>query len=208
MADLASGRYPDSEQEWLLDGQPYPPYRRTISRGDICSSAISLASATLYVFPVPCQAGDVIGAITALVKTATGTPTHSWAALYSGVTATSTLLAQSADVPGGWPGAAAKVLLQTPVLVGGNPGTPQGSGAASPGTGGPAVLGLALYASGGATVFDGMIGSTAVAGGVAISGQLSLANSVALAATATAPSTLAGLAAASIGIPYVVLSRS
>lgn len=208
MGDLVSGRYPDSEQEWMLDGMPYPPYRRTISRGDICTSSISLASATMYVFPVPCQAGDVIGAITALVKTATGTPTHSWAALYSGVGASAVLLAQSADVPGGWPGGAAKVALQSAVLVGGIPGTPQGAGAASPGSGGPVVLGLAIYASGGATLFDGMIGSTAAAGAVAVTGQLPLASSVAVAATATAPATLAGIAAASTGIPYAVLSQS
>lgn len=208
MSDLASGRYPDSEQEWMLDGMPYPPYRRTISRGDICTSAISLASATMFVFPVPCQAGDVLGAVSLLVKTATATPTHSWAALYSGVGASAALLAQSADVTGGWAAGAVKVALQSPVLVGGVPGTPQGAGAASPGSGGPLVLGLAIYASGGATVFDGMIGSTAAAGAVLIAGQLALASSVAVAATATAPATLAGIAAASSGIPYAVLSRS
>jgi len=38
MADLASGRYPDSEEEWLLDGSPLPPYRRTISRRDIATA--------------------------------------------------------------------------------------------------------------------------------------------------------------------------
>ena len=52
MSDLASGRYPDSEEEWLLDGSPFPPYRRTISRRDITNSAIPTVT-TLNVYAVP-----------------------------------------------------------------------------------------------------------------------------------------------------------
>lgn len=196
---LVAGRYPLASEEWMLDGQPMPPYRRTISRGDITVSTISIASTAMTLFPIVAQPGDIFGAVSLLVKTATATPTHSWAALYSGVAAASTLITQSADVTGGWAANAQKVSFATPFLVGSAPG----------GTGntGPLVLGLAIYASGGATVFDGMAGS-AVAGAVALTGQVPLVSSVTVAATATAPATLAGIAAAVQGVPYAVLSRN
>jgi hypothetical protein len=158
---LVAGRYPTANEEWMLDGQPSPPYRRTISRGDITVSTISIASTAMTVYPIVAQPGDIFGAVSLLVKTATATPSHSWAALYSGVGATATLLTQSADVTGGWAVNAQKVSFANPYLVGSPPG--------GTGTTGPVVLGLALYASGGATVFDGMAGS-AVAGAVAVTG--------------------------------------
>lgn len=208
MSDLASGRYPDSYEEWLLDGSPLPPYRQSISRRDITVSNISIASTKLNVFPIVCQPGDIIGAVSLLVATATGTPSHSWVALYTGVGATATLIAQSADATGGFTANALKLALGTgaPYLVGGSPGTAQGS-ANTGGPSGPVILGLGIYASGGATVYDGMAGS-AIAGAVAITGQVPLVSQLTIAATATAPATLAGIAAVVAGVPYIALSRS
>ena len=70
------------------------------------------------------------------------------------------------------------------------------------------MLGVALYNSGatGGTL-DGMTGSN-VAGAVIITGQVPMVSSVSLAATATASANLAGVAAATLGVPYIVLSRS
>jgi len=203
MSDLTSGRYPDTYEEWMLDGQPAQPYRTTIKRSDIISTGVTLTLATVFVYPVVVQQGDVIGAISIGVKTATATPTHGWAALYSGVGTSAVLLgAQAPDDTSGFHGSGAlqKFTLATPYTVGSNPGTT--------GTNGPLVLGVALYNSGAtAGVLDGMTGSN-VAGSVIVSTQISMVNSVALSATATAPANLAGIAAAVGGVPYIALSRS
>ena len=202
MSDLVSGRYPDTYEEWMLDGQPAQPYRTTIKRADIISTGVQLTQATLYVFPVVVQQGDVIGAISIGVKTATATPTHGWAALYTGVGTSATLIAQSADDTSGFHGsnASQKFTLSSAYTVGTAPGTT--------GSNGPLVLGVALYNSGatGGTL-DGMTGSN-VAGAVIISGQVPMVSSVSLAATATASANLSGVAAATLGVPYIVLSRS
>lgn len=210
MADLASGRYPDSEEEWLLDGSPFPPYRRTISRRDIATGATGLAltQAQLFVYAVPVQVGDIFNFVTTLVKTATATPTHSWVALYNGVSATASLLAQSADAPGGFAVGTNKLQLASAVANIGTVGTPQGAGQPAIVPNGPAVWGVALYNSGATgAVLDGMPGGQ-VAGEIAVTGQLPFVSQVALAATATAPATLAGIAAVvGTGVPYVLLSR-
>jgi hypothetical protein len=212
MTDLVAGRYPVAEEEWVLDGSPYPPYRRTINRRDI-TSTFSSTQAQLYVFAVPVQDGDIFNYITLMVQTATATPTHSWVALYTGVAASSTLLAQSTDVTGGFSTGAQKIQLASQVNADVAPaGTPQG-----PSTGpgywattplaGPAVIGVAVYNSGATgAVFDGMAGGS-VAGEIALTGQLAIASKVALAATATAPATLTGLSAITGAVPYIVLSR-
>lgn len=203
MGDLTSGKYPDTYEEWLLDGKPSQPYRTTIKRSDIISTGVTMTLATVFVYPVVVQQGDLIGAVSIGVKTATATGTHGWAALYSGVGASAVLLgAQSADDTSGFHGSGAlqKFTLATPYQVGAAPG--------GTGTDGPVVLGVALYNSGAtAGVLDGMTGSN-VAGAVIVSGQVSMVNSVALSATATAPANLAGIAAAAGGVPYIVLSRS
>ena len=211
MSDLVAGKYPLFFEEWALDGNPSQPYRQTISRRDILATGVQLTSATLFVFPVVCQPGDIIGAVNIGVKTASATPTHGWAALYTGLGTSATLITQSADDTSGFHGSGAsqKFTFTTPYQVGGFPGTPQGAGAAASGTSGaPVVLGLALYnsATTGATL-DGMTGSS-VAGAVIVTGQVPMAVSVSLSATATAPSTLAGVTAATIGVPYAALSRS
>ena len=209
MSDLVAGRYPLASEEWMLDGSPYPPYRQSISRRDILSTGVTPTVATVCVYPMVFQAGDIIGAISIGVKTASATPTHGWAALYTGLTTASTLITQSADNTSGFTptGGSQKFTLTTPYLVGGVPGTAQGS-ANTGGASGPVILGVALYnsaATGGA--LDGMTGSS-VAGAVILTGQLPFFFSVALAATATAPANLAGAAAAVGGVPYIVCSKS
>ena len=210
MSDLAGGRYPDSEEEWLLDGQPSPPFRRTIQRRDIAtgSTGIALTQANLFVYAIPVQAGDIFGFVSFLCKTATATPTHSWAALYNGISTSAALLAQSADVTTGFVANANKLALQSVVSNVGTVGTPQGPSTPAIVAQGPAVWGVALYNSGATgAVVDGMPGGN-VAGGIALTGQLPLAMSAALAATATAPATLAGLTALAGATPYIVLSRN
>lgn len=213
MTDLVAGRYPVAEEEWVLDGQPLPPYRRTINRRDITVSNIALTQAQLWVFAVPIQDGDIFNFVTLMVQTATATPTHSWVALYNGVAATSALLAQSTDVTTGFPTGNVKLQLNSTVQAGvAQAGTPQGP-SGGPGSwavtplAGPSVIGVALYNSGATgAVLDGMAGGS-VAGEIALTGQLAIASKVALAATATAPATLAGLAAVAGAVPYIVLSR-
>lgn len=208
---LVSGRYPTSNIEWLLNGSPIPPYWPSISRWDITASGatgVVATSGTMYVFAMAFMPGDIIGALNILVGASSATPTHGWAAVYNGVGASATLLAQSADNVSGFVAGAQKFTLATPVLVGGVAGTPQGAGAASPGTGGPTVLGVALFnqaTTGGK--LDGMAGSS-VAGAVAVTGQVPLVSSVTGVTGAVAPSTLAGVTAAVSGIPYIAPTRS
>jgi len=209
--DLGGGKYPAYEEEWLLDGSPSSPWRRTISRRDITtgSTGISLTQASLFVYAVPVQVGDVFDFVSFLCKTATATPTHSWVAIYNGMSASAALLAQSADVTGGFAAGVNKLALASVVGNIATQGIPQGpsSGALIPS--GPAVWGVALYNSGATgAVVDGMLGGSSTGGG-SLSGQVPLAMSGSLAATATAPATLSGLTAlVGAGTPYVVLSRT
>ena len=211
MSDLVAGRYPLASEEWMLDGAPYPPYRQSISRRDILSTGVTPTVNTVCVYPMVFQAGDIIGAISVGVKTATAaTASHGWAALYTGLTTSSTLIVQSADNTSGFTPTAGsqKFVLTTPYLVGGVPGTTQGA-ANTGGSSGPVVLGVALYnsSSGAGGALDGMTGSS-VAGAVILTGQLPFFFSVALSATATAPANLSGAAAAVGGVPYIVCSKS
>ena len=215
MSDLVAGRYALAEEEWLLDGSPLPPYRRTISRRDIVASAAFIPTVTtLNVYAVPVQAGDIFNYVSFLVKTAGGTLTHSWVALYAGVATGAALLAQVTDntTATGWAIGAQKLQLAAAASNVGQPGTPQGvaggPGAWSTTADAAAVWGIAFYQSGttGDTV-DGM-SSSAVAGAVALTGQVPFYSTGTLAATGTAPAVLPTMAAAVGGIPYLVLSRS
>src|SRR5579859_4053376 len=143
MSDLTEGRYAYAEEEWLLDGQPNPPYRRTISRRDIASGSTGLAltQAQLFVYAIPVQAGDIFSFVSILAKTATATPTHSWAAMYNGTGATAALLAQSADATGGFAAGANKLQLAATVSNVGTVGTPQGPNTGAIVAQGPAVWG-------------------------------------------------------------------
>jgi hypothetical protein len=208
---LVAGRYPSTEEEWLLDGSPLPPYRRTISRRDIVASAAFIPTVTtLNVYAVPVQVGDLFNFVSFLVKTAGGTLTHSWVAVYNGVATGAALLSQVADntTATGWAVNAQKLQLGSVIGDIGTVGTPQGPGTAAIAVNSPAVYGIAFYQSGttGDTV-DGM-SSSAVAGAVAITGQVPFYSTGTLAATGTAPAVLPTMAAAVGGIPYLVLSRN
>ena len=209
MSDLASGRYADSEEEWLLDGSPIPPYRRTISRRDITSS-VTLISTTLYVFAIPVQAGDIFDYIAFNVKTqATATSAHAWAALYNGVATGAALLGQTTDVTAGWAAGAQHLQLTALAQNVGTVGTPQGPSTPAIVAQGPAVWGLAFYnvTTGAGNIVDAMAGGS-VAGEQAISTQVSLISTATVSSTATAPAVLPTMAAASFGVPYAILSRN
>lgn len=196
-------------ESWLLDGKPSQPYRSNFSRrATLLAAGFTAVADEGYVVPVPVQQGDIITSITIGVKTATSsTPSHGWAALYTGCTTADTLIGQSADDTSGFAssGSAQTFTLATPHLVGTDPG--------SSGASGPLVLGVMIYNDGGAGgVLDALgQGSEAVAGGVYITGQVPLLFSKAtLGGLAIAPSSLSGFAAATAGtnlaaVPLVIL---
>jgi hypothetical protein len=192
--------------DYLLDGSPGQPYRTNFPRTyPFVAAGLTATAQTGWVVPVVCQQGDVITSVTIGVKTATSsTPTHGWAALYTGLATASTLIAQSADDTSGFHGSASAqtFTLSTPHLVGTDPG--------SSGTSGPTVLGVLLYNDGGAGgVLDAIsVGSEAVAGSVFVTGQVPLLfTKASMAAGATAPATLSGFAAAAAAFvtPFVLL---
>jgi hypothetical protein len=215
MADLASGRYADSNEEWVLDGQPAPPYRRTISRGDIASGTAGLVVSTtqvLTVFPVPVQAGDIFNYVSFLIATAATTSIHAWVALYSGTATGATLLAMGpADntTGTGWAQGASKLGLASTQSNIGTIGTPQGAGQPAIVAQGPAIWGIGIYQSAATlNAFDAMPGSGAGNGAVAVTGQIPLVSkSASLGAIATAPAVLPAMTPGSGPVPYVLLSR-
>lgn len=212
MTDLVAGRYPIAEEEWVLDGMPVPPYRRTISRRDIATSFV-LPTTILNVFAVPVQAGDIFNYVSFLTGTAGATLTHSWVAVYAGTGTGAALLAQVADntTATGWAATAQKLQLALTVNEVAQPGTPQGP-SGGPGSwaltaAAPAVWGIAVYQSGTTgNSFDGMP-SSAIAGATALTGQAAMYSTGVLAATGTAPAVLPAMTAAVGKVPYLVLSR-
>ena len=211
MSDLVAGHYPLFYRNYALNGNA--DLRENFDRTDIVSNG-TLTSGTLYVIAVVVEPGFTIGAVNIGVQTASATPTHGWAALYTGVGSAATLITQSADNTSGFvgTGASQKFTFATPYTVGGFPGTPQGSGAAASGPSGqPVVLGVALFnqaTTGGK--LDGMTGGS-VAGAIIATGQVALVSSGTGITGTTAPSTPGGAtsyAAAAGFVPYVALSRS
>jgi hypothetical protein len=206
---LVAGRYPTFEEEWLLDGQPTPPYRRTICRRDI-ATAFVLPTTILNVYAVPVQPGDQFGFVSFLTGIVGATLTHSWVAVYNGVGTGAALLAQVPDntTATGWAATAQKLQLASVVSNLGTLGVPQGPGTAVITPEGPAVWGIAVYQSGTTgNTFDGMP-SSAIAGAVAIAGQPSMYSTGTLGATGTAPAVLPTMTAAVGKVPYLALSRS
>ena len=217
MSDLTGGRYPDSEEEWLLDGMPVPPYRRIagLKRSDIATGSSGATVGTtnvMSVFPVPVQAGDIFAYLTLLAAVAGGTLAHSWVALYNGTAAGAALLAQSADntTATGWAVGANKIALQSVVSNIGTVGTPQGPSTGAIVAQGPAVWGVAVYQSGTTlNKFDGMPGGNAGSGLVALTGQAPMVSaSASLGAVATAPSVLGTMTPGNGAVPYGLLSRN
>lgn len=214
MADLTSGRYAAAEEEWVLDGMPVPPYRRTISRRDIASGSGGLTvgvTQQLAVFPVPVQVGDIFNYASFLIAVAGGTLAHSWVALYNGVTAGSALLAQVADntTATGWAVGAQKLALPSTVSNIATEGIPQGPSSGAIVASGPAVWGIAIYQSGTTlNKFDAMPGSGASNGAVALGAQVPMVSqSGSLGAIAAAPSVLPAMTPGNGAVPYVALSR-
>jgi hypothetical protein len=214
MGDLVSGRYPDYFNEYLLDGQPNPPYRTSISRGDVTGQALTgAATQTPYVVAVCAEPGDVFNYVSFGIGTLAGTAgSTSFVVVYSAVptsSAAATVLAVSATTT--FTLGANKILLSTPVVVSGTDYTPQGSAPASV-SNGPQVLGVAIVEtwttsgsqfdgmSGGKAAFKGLIGSQIPLAGVS-SGTVTSPPAVGASSGTTwsAPST--GF------LPYVILSR-
>lgn len=203
MADLTSGRYPQRYEPYMLHGKQV--LRESFDRRYITSSGLVATSGTAFVVPVVFQQGDVIKSITIGVKTASATPTHGWAALYTGLATADTLIAQSADDTSGFhgSGAAQTFTLSASHTVGTDPG--------SSGTDGPVTLGVMIYnqAATGGTVDAGGTGSQAVAGSVLVTGQVPLLfTRSGQSYAAAAPASLASFAAAAAGsaAPYVVVT--
>jgi hypothetical protein len=209
MSDLVAGRYPLADEQWQLDGAPYPPYRRTCSRS-FGAGTFTLITATAYVYPVVVQAGDIFNYITVIVKTqATATSSKCWAALYNGTTSAATLLSQTPNVTAGWSTGAQKLQLNATVANTGTVGTAQGPSTAASVNSGAAVWGLVLYS---ATSGTGTILDAATIGGD-VAGNIALTQTATLSSTSTAPSSLGSasygtLTAASANVPYAVLSIS
>lgn len=200
MSDLASGRYPDTFAEYLLDGQPSPPYRATVSRTAVTGAAVTGAATQIpYIAACAVMPGDIFNFVSFAIGTLAGTagnssfvvvysavPTASAAATVVGVSAATTFVA-----------GANKIQLSGQVEVGTK----------------PAVYGVAIVeawtttgsqfdgVSGGASAFKGVIGSQLVlATKLPTLGGTPPAVGTSSGTTVTAPT--AGF------IPYVVLSRT
>lgn len=213
--DLAGGKYPDYEVEWLLDGQPAQPYRRSISRGDITGAAVTGAATQVpYVTAVTAQIGDVINFVSFGIGTLAGTagstsyvvvysavPTASAAATVLGVSATTTFIA-----------GANKIALSAQVVLAPTIGTPQNAVGSTLGAG-PVVLGVAIVEtwtttasqldcmSGGKQAFKGLIGSQIPLASLS-SGTVASPPAVGSSSGTTWTTPTTGV------LPYVVLSRT
>jgi len=105
--DLVSGGYPLANPFASLGLAANAVQSNIVARsnlqygilGSLQDAAAALVSGNLTYVPVPVNVGDAISTVTVQVgATAASTPTHSWAALYSGVLTTAKILgSQSAD---------------------------------------------------------------------------------------------------------------
>lgn len=213
--DLAGGKYADYDEEWLFDGQPTAPYRRSISRRDITGAAVTGAATQVpYLVAVPAQVGDIFNYVSFAIGTLAGTAgSTSFVVVYSGmpsasnnvtvlgVSATTTLTAGNNKIP-----LLASVAL-TPTI-----GTPQNAVGSTLGSG-PLVLGVAIVETWTTTgsQFDCASGAKAAFKGV-VGNQIPLATTLpTLGGTPPAVGSQSGttVTAPSTGVlPYVVLTRS
>ena len=215
--DLAGGHFPQYNPDWVLDGSPSPDYRANMSRSAFSTGSggatIAAGTGVMLVVPVVCMPGDVITAINVLLDTAAATQTHAFAALYTGITSSATLIYQStdegstADSAGALSyslGSGATTPAGGSYLVGGTGGTPQGAAYTGTAGGKPIVLGVGLmWAASTMPKFAGALGS----GANVFKNQLALAYTAGSSLTTAAPATLSGIAAKAGPVPYVALTR-
>jgi hypothetical protein len=212
MSDLASGRYPDSNEEWVLDGQPVPPDRHGLVKpSGAGNGGATLATTTLYVFPFIAQAGDIYRFVRFIVKTqATATSAHAWAAVYNGVATGAALLGQTADTAAGWASGLVNLALSPIPSNIGTVGTPQGPSTPAIAAQGPAVWGLALYGvtSGTGSILDAAAAAGSLAGEQLRSTQAPLCSTATVSSTATAPAVLPTMSAALFAYPLFSLTAT
>ena len=107
MADLVSGRWPQTNPWWSLLGQPTNvnqsdvPARSNLEwlgMNTAIATGTGASSGVANCVAVPVDQGVVISKVSIFVTaTAAGTPTHSFAALYNGSGAAPALIGQSTD---------------------------------------------------------------------------------------------------------------
>lgn len=107
MADLVHGGYPlHYNLGKLLGGTTNASQSDTAPRSNlefhgvaaVADTAAALVTAKMTVVPIPVEVGDEITAVTILVgNTAASSPTHSWAAIYSGISSPAIIGGQSTD---------------------------------------------------------------------------------------------------------------
>jgi hypothetical protein len=213
MSDLASGRYPDSYEEWVQDGMPVPPDRHGLVKASGAGSGgLTLATTILYAYPFVAQVGDVYRFVRFIVKTiATATSAHAWVAVYNGTATGAALLGQTADTTAGWTaGLVSLALTPNPADIG-TIGTPQGGSTAAIVPDAPAVWGLVFYdvTSGAGNILDAAAAAGSLAGEQLRSGQAPLCTqSAALTSTATAPAVLPTMTATAAAYPLFSLTAS
>lgn len=212
--DLAGGRYADYDEEWLFDGQPTSPYRRSISRRDITGAAVTGAATQVpYLVAVPAQVGDVFNFVSFAIGTLAGTPgATSFVVVYSGMpTASNNVTVLGVSAVTTFVLGTNKIALTSQVALTPTIGTPQNAVASTLGAA-PVVLGVAIVEAWTTTgsQFDCASGAKAAFKGI-VGNQIPLATQLpTLGGTPPAVNTTSGttVTAPSTGVlPYVVLSR-
>lgn len=213
--DLAGGKYADYDEEWLLDGQPTSPYRRSISRRGVATVAAATGAATLqpYIVAVSAQVGDIFNYVTFSVGTLSGAPAAtSFVVVYSGVpTASNNVAVLGVSAATTLVAGVNKIALASQVALTPTIGTPQGAAGTTVGAG-PLVLGVAIVEGWGtgASKFEGTAGNATAFKGL-LTGQIPLATMIPALAGPPAVGSMSGttINASTTGqLPYVVLSRS
>lgn len=198
--DLAGGRYADYNPGWLLDGQPASPYRESVARTALNTTAVTGAATQVpYVAAVAVEPGDVFNFVSFSIGTLAGTANAtSFVVVYSAVptaAAAATVLGVSAATT--FTANGNKIALSAAVQVGAS----------------PAVYGVAIVEDWTTTgsQFDGVVGSKVAFKGQ-LTGQLPLVTKLpTLGGTPPAIGSSSGITitAPTVGlIPYVVLSRT
>lgn len=199
MGDFSSGRYPDYNPEWLLDGQPASPNRASIPRTAITGAAVTGALTTVpYVTAVPVMPGDVFGFVSFTIDTLAGTPgAGSFVVVYAAVpTAAAAALVVGVSATATFVLGANKIALSSLVAVGSS----------------PLVYGVAICEAWTTTgsQFEGVTGAATAFKGQ-LTGQLPLATKLPAAGAPPTVGSSSGItitAPASGYLPYVVLSRT